>query len=234
MAYVYGHYKADTDELFYIGKGTGKRAWSNGNRNTYWHNVVNKHGYTVRILENGLTDEDAFSKEIELINEHKSTLVNIAEGGIGHTSKTAKEVMSRPGMKKLLSDKSKELWKDPEYRQKTLAAFTDEYIERVTNSNKKTWSDPVLLEEHSKRTKKLWENPEYHKVISEKTKAQRAREIAQMSIDEKKKVSVRMSENRWKNKTPEERAAHSRMMYEARLRKKASSNPNVPTVDKPN
>ena len=60
MAYVYGHYKKDTGELFYIGKGSGKRAWRPDKRNRHWQYVVNKHGYVVKILEDNLTDEEAY------------------------------------------------------------------------------------------------------------------------------------------------------------------------------
>jgi hypothetical protein len=90
-AYVYGHYKADTGELFYIGKGTGKRAWHKSNRNVYWYNVVNKYGYTVKILHEGLSEEDAYSMERKLILEvGLENLTNMTEGGYGLTSEAVK------------------------------------------------------------------------------------------------------------------------------------------------
>jgi len=80
--YIYGHYRNDTGELFYIGKGTSKRAWSKHGRNSYWHNIVKKHDYFVEILHDDLSEEKAFSKEKELIKS-LSPCANIASGGIG-------------------------------------------------------------------------------------------------------------------------------------------------------
>jgi hypothetical protein len=67
--YVYGHYTKDTDELFYIGKGTGNRAWKKSGRSKYWNNKVNKDGLVVKILEENLTDEQAYEREKQLIAE---------------------------------------------------------------------------------------------------------------------------------------------------------------------
>ena len=109
MAYVYGHYKADTGELFYIGKGTGNRAWIRWGRSTYWNRIVSKHGLVIKILEDGLTEDEAFEKETRLIEEVGLTnLANIREGGLGNTSESAKK-----------------LWDDPEFRKKAMARKQD-------------------------------------------------------------------------------------------------------------
>lgn len=82
--YVYGHYTADTDELFYIGKGTGKRAWATSTRNRQWYQTVKDHGLVVKILVDGLTTEESYIKErelIEQIGQHK--LTNMTAGGEG-------------------------------------------------------------------------------------------------------------------------------------------------------
>lgn len=93
MAYVYGHYKADTGELFYIGKGSGNRAWSIRNRNKHWHSVVNKHGFTVSILEDELSENEAYDTERMLIAEvGVHNLVNKTEGGDGLTSESLKRL----------------------------------------------------------------------------------------------------------------------------------------------
>lgn len=84
--YVYEHRRADTGEVFYVGKGHGKRAHSNGNRNLHWRHIVAKHGRTVHIVEGGLTEESAFQREIALIAKHRSrgaALVNMTDGGEG-------------------------------------------------------------------------------------------------------------------------------------------------------
>lgn len=82
--YVYFHLKPD-GQIFYIGKGSGRRAWSKNLRNKHWWNVVNKYGLVVQIYEDNLLEEDAFDLEAELIKKHRSSsnLVNIADGGGG-------------------------------------------------------------------------------------------------------------------------------------------------------
>lgn len=93
MAYVYGHYKADTGELFYIGKGSGNRAWDNRSRNKHWHSVVAKHGLTVKVLEDDLSENDAYNKEREIIAEiGVHNLVNKTEGGDGLTTESLKRL----------------------------------------------------------------------------------------------------------------------------------------------
>lgn len=81
--YVYIHSKLDSREVFYVGKGSGNRAYCN-KRNTYWHNIVNKHGYTVDILEYFKTSKEACKREFELISFYKSkglAQANILPGG---------------------------------------------------------------------------------------------------------------------------------------------------------
>jgi hypothetical protein len=105
MAYVYGHYKADTNELFYIGKGTGKRAWIMTGRSEYWQRVANKHGVVVKILEDALTDGEALAKETHLIEQiGLSNLANTQPGGKGNTSETARVLWERPEFRQKVSD----------------------------------------------------------------------------------------------------------------------------------
>jgi hypothetical protein len=93
MAYVYRHIRTDKNEPFYIGVGLGEderfsRAYSDKNRNPHWQRIVNKTSYKVEIVIDGLTDEEAFAKEIEFIHlygkrSEGGTLCNIANGGQG-------------------------------------------------------------------------------------------------------------------------------------------------------
>ena len=78
MAYVYGHYTLD-NELFYIGKGSGPRAYTKTRRNPYWNNVAKK-GYTVEIFLDGLTHDDAYTLEEKLITKLQPK-TNLAKGG---------------------------------------------------------------------------------------------------------------------------------------------------------
>lgn len=84
--YVYVHRRADTGGVFYVGKGQGSRAHSHADRNRHWRHIVEKHGRTVHILADKLTEEEAFQQEIEVIAAHRSAgvaLVNMTNGGEG-------------------------------------------------------------------------------------------------------------------------------------------------------
>lgn len=87
---VYQHIRLDTNTIFYIGMSKNiKRPYSKIYRNKHWHNVVNKAGYTVEIIFNNLTWEEALQKECELIKEYgrldnkTGILVNMTDGGDG-------------------------------------------------------------------------------------------------------------------------------------------------------
>lgn len=67
MFYVYGHYTLDTNQLFYVGKGTKNRVLSKANRNKLWHNIVVKHDYKAVILFKNLTENEALHREKSLI-----------------------------------------------------------------------------------------------------------------------------------------------------------------------
>jgi hypothetical protein len=84
--YTYAHYKADTKEVFYIGKGTGQRRFQKTNRNTHWHNTVKKHGYTIELLAEFDVEQEALDHEVFLIwcfRDMGYKLVNKTDGGEG-------------------------------------------------------------------------------------------------------------------------------------------------------
>lgn len=86
MFYTYSH-ATPKGRIFYIGKGQGERAYVNKNRNTYWHNIVKKHGNPViQILADWETEEDAFNHEVLLIECFRDMgykLANLTNGGEG-------------------------------------------------------------------------------------------------------------------------------------------------------
>ena len=94
MAVVYIHRRKDNDEVFYVGIGnTIKRAYEIKNRkNKRWIGIVEKYGYSVEIIEQDITWENACIKEIKLIQEYgrldlkKGTLVNLTDGGDGQSN----------------------------------------------------------------------------------------------------------------------------------------------------
>ena len=76
--YIYAHVD-DRGEIFYIGKGSGRRAWSTERRHSLWHRYVDKHlggKYSVRILQDNLSLEETEQLESDWIYQHRGTLVN--------------------------------------------------------------------------------------------------------------------------------------------------------------
>jgi len=85
---VYRHLRPN-GETFYIGIGYYKRAYDKSNRNNHWNNIVNKYNYTIEILQEDLTWEEAVDQEIMLIALYgredldKGLLCNMTDGGEG-------------------------------------------------------------------------------------------------------------------------------------------------------
>lgn len=86
--YTYAHYKADTNELFYIGKGINSRYCKFKGRNDYWNRIVNKHGVKAVILSRFDTELEALEHEAFLIDTFRDLgfkLANFASGGVGQS-----------------------------------------------------------------------------------------------------------------------------------------------------
>lgn len=98
--YVYRHVRLDTNEVFYIGKGTANqkingfrtfysRAFSKNKRNQLWWNIVNKTGYSVEIMFQHSNENFVFEKEKEFIKLYgrmdlkNGPLANFNDGGKG-------------------------------------------------------------------------------------------------------------------------------------------------------
>lgn len=82
--YVYLHKRTTDNSIFYVGKGCGSRAWNCHGRNKYWTNIKNKHGLTVEILFDNLSEEESLQVEVDVIKELKYfnyKLANFSSGG---------------------------------------------------------------------------------------------------------------------------------------------------------
>jgi PIN domain nuclease of toxin-antitoxin system len=79
--YTYVHYTADTNKIFYVGKGAGKRHKLTTNRNKWWHHKVAKHGgFVSQIMSYWDNEEDALEHEkflIDCLEDIDVSLVNI-------------------------------------------------------------------------------------------------------------------------------------------------------------
>jgi hypothetical protein len=83
---VYLHIRNDIDEVFYVGIGSIKRAFSKFGRNSWWKRITNKISYTTMIYESGLNEKKAKEIEISLIKKFREkglNLCNLTDGGDG-------------------------------------------------------------------------------------------------------------------------------------------------------
>ena len=170
--YVYAHYRLDTFEPFYIGKGKGGRK-DKLRRNPIHDRISRKHGHAVVVLFNDLTEEEAFFYEQEIIeylvfNEGYeihckncgeftgkfSYLTNFTFGGEGASGYNCSEET-----KNKLSIASKKALKNP----KT--------IEKISKASKNYWEKPEARKKQSEIQKKRLEDPKEREKISNTVKA---------------------------------------------------------------
>jgi hypothetical protein len=157
--YVYEHRKGDTGEVFYIGKGKQRRAYVKSSRNAYWKNVVKKHGYTVHILHENLSEEYALHLEkitIEALIKANIKLCNLTEGGFGSSGRKHTEVtkskMRKRHLGKTFSEETKEKLRQSqlgrvrsEEARKNISVsqkgkmYSQEYKDRMRESVRASW-----------------------------------------------------------------------------------------------
>lgn len=130
--YTYAHCKPD-GSIFYIGKGSGDRAYRTNHRNRYWQHIVAKHGtYTVNILAKWKTHEEALSHEVLLISCFKDMgrkLANLTEGGEGNSGyKPTSETLAKMSA----SMKGKPSWA----KGKKLKPHTEETKQKMSIARK--------------------------------------------------------------------------------------------------
>lgn len=80
--YIYLHYRMDTNELIYVGKGCGYRYTTTARRTKRWIAIFNKYGIYAKIYKNNLAFNESGALEIEVIRSiGLSNLVNVSHGG---------------------------------------------------------------------------------------------------------------------------------------------------------
>lgn len=130
--YVYEHTRNDTGAVFYVGKGSERRAWVRQGRNNWWRRIADKSGYQVRIVVPGIEEELAHMAEMERIDQLRRIgvqLCNLTDGGEGMSGyKAPPEVIERRsakqrGQKRLsVSEKLRGRAKTEEHRKKLAEA----------------------------------------------------------------------------------------------------------------
>jgi hypothetical protein len=101
MFCVYEHTRPDTNAIFYVGKGSHRRANSKHRRNKHWNSVVAKAGgFSVRLVADDIDEELSFLVEEERIDQLKrlgTKLTNKTNGGEGpsgmrHTDEAKRKI----------------------------------------------------------------------------------------------------------------------------------------------
>lgn len=175
--YVYVDYREDDGKPFYVGKGNDDRI-KDLNRNQLHERIKNKHGIIRKIDSEHVDENEAFKREIELIQE-LGTHVDFGKGGSNFTLGGEGCVGISEESKEKIRNSVKSVWDNDEYKRKT--------SESIKKSMQEIWNDSDLRNQletkFSDLTKKAWENSEfrekqiearkdeeYRKNISEKTK----------------------------------------------------------------
>ena len=135
MFCTYAHYTKDTNAIFYIGKGSEKRARAlcPTHRSTHWNRVKDKHGVKVEIIARWSLESEAFEHEKFLISTLRSIgvkLVNASDGGAGGSAGAIKS---------------------PEHRAKIGAAHkgrfvSEETLERMRQAAIRQFANPEARE----------------------------------------------------------------------------------------
>ncbi len=182
MAYLYRHIRLDKNEPFYIGIGSdenGKylRAKKKDSRSKYWHSIVKNHGYSIDIILDDLTWEDAQKKEIEFISLYgrkinkSGILCNITEGGGGTVG--CKPNITKESREKLRLSSTGRIY-STETRLKISESLkgkkqTKESIENSKNAKRLSF-ELNGRKPHSEETKKKIAIANSKKILSEETK----------------------------------------------------------------
>lgn len=121
--YVYEWFIVDSDFVFYVGKGSGKRYRQTNRRNRIFTKIIKENNCNSRILVSDLSEEQAYSLEKEYIKKYREKgfcTANIADGGEG-----SKGTRFSDEAKKQRSKVSKERWQNEDYRKKQLKLRRD-------------------------------------------------------------------------------------------------------------
>lgn len=148
--YVYVHKYASGPkhgQVFYVGKGSGRRSGRAAGRGEWWKRIVDKYGFSHSIVARFEREECSFSFEIALIKWHgRQSLCNLSDGGEGAS-----------GVKR-----------SPEHIAKWVAAIngvpkTDVHKEKLRVASLESRSDPLVIKKISEATRKAMARPEVKK-----------------------------------------------------------------------
>lgn len=118
--YVYEYFIIETNEVFYVGKGKGRRAFTKY-RNKFCEDMKKSHNWSVRFVKKEMYEKDAFNLEMLTIKKYKEEtnyrLTNQTDGGEGTSG------WKCPNWLRIVhGENSKKRWDDDKYKTR-LTAF---------------------------------------------------------------------------------------------------------------
>lgn len=173
--YIYFHINPLKNEIFYVGKGCGNRSHDFRRRGKFYKDYIKKYtNIIVNIVEENLTEQEAFDREIFYIKKigrrdlGLGPLVNQTDGGDGvsNPSEESKKKNSE-------SKKGKKTWNNG-----LKGIYTDETLQKMSESKK--GNKFCLGRKLSDETKKK---------LSEKSKGNKNCIGRYMSEETRKKIS---------------------------------------------
>ncbi len=164
--FVYVDFKEDDGKPFYVGKGNENRV-KDLDRNQLHTNIKNKHGMVRKILLETLSEQEAFKKEIELIQELK-THIDLGEGGANFT--LGGEGSSGYKFSEEQKEALRKKWENPEFREmmseSVKKSLNHERKQKIRESSKRRWEDP----EYREKLRVVYDSPEYKEMKHESTR----------------------------------------------------------------
>ena len=172
--FVYKH--TSPSNKVYIGITSQKPIyrWRNGlgyNTQQYFWRAIQKYGwenFLHEILFEGLSEQDAKEKEIELISFYQSWHpnfgYNVSLGGSGSNGCHLTDEMKRQ-----IGERSRRMWTDENYRKRIIASMTGHPVSEDTKVKlSKRMADfygsekgDILRKEQSDRQRQVWEDENY-------------------------------------------------------------------------
>jgi hypothetical protein len=159
--YIYFHINLVSNEVFYVGKGKGRRAWRKFGRSQYWNRIVNKYGYRVDIIHENLSEKRAFDWEKLYISMFgRKNLCNLTDGGDGSTGCIPNEETRKKLRNKIVTEETR---KKISQSQKG-RIVTEQTRKKLSQSHK--GNNNWLGKTHTEETKQKMRN----KIVTEETR----------------------------------------------------------------